>query len=136
MKTYAEKLKDPRWQRKRLEIMARDSFACQVCQDETTTLHVHHIRYIKGREPWDYKDFYFVTLCETCHAQEESEIKEASNQKPKPQKVLSRFDELVDSAPEYADEESAEMNQRPTDEEMKAFFGGLQGMLSSIPNRR
>ncbi len=26
---YASKLKDPRWQKKRLEILQRDDFACQ-----------------------------------------------------------------------------------------------------------
>lgn len=108
--------------------MARDGFACQVCQDETTTLHVHHVRYIKGREPWDYKDFYFVTLCETCHTQEESEIKDASKQKPKLQKVLSRFDELIDSAPEYTAEERAELDRESTEEELDAFFAELKKM--------
>ena len=29
MSDYVEKLKDPRWQRKRLEIMQRDGFRCR-----------------------------------------------------------------------------------------------------------
>lgn len=28
--TYAEKLKDPRWQKKRLRILERDAFACHM----------------------------------------------------------------------------------------------------------
>lgn len=71
-KTYAEKLKDPRWQKKRLEIFERDKWACQECTSKTDTLHVHHKRYDKGKDPWDYDDYNFVTMCEGCHALEES----------------------------------------------------------------
>jgi len=67
MKTYAEKLRDPRWQRKRLEIMERDDFACRYCRSKTETLNVHHRIYRKGKMPWDYEDDVFVTLCEGCH---------------------------------------------------------------------
>lgn len=31
---YSQKLLDPRWQRKRLEILQRDDFTCQVCSDK------------------------------------------------------------------------------------------------------
>ena len=31
---YSEKLKDPRWQKKRLEILERDNFRCQYCGDK------------------------------------------------------------------------------------------------------
>ena len=65
--TYAEKLKDPRWQKKRLEIMSRDKFTCQKCDDATKTLNVHHRYYFKGAMPWDYPDNALVTLCEPCH---------------------------------------------------------------------
>lgn len=72
-KTYSEKLRSPLWQRKRLEIMGRDLFACQKCGDkDNKTLHVHHRHYLPGREPWDYPHELLVTLCETCHQQEES----------------------------------------------------------------
>lgn len=66
-KTYSEKLKDPRWQKKRLEILNRDSFKCKFCRDTEETLHVHHITYGKGKDPWDYPGGNFLTLCETCH---------------------------------------------------------------------
>lgn len=65
--TYSEKLRDPRWQRKRLEIMERDRFKCRLCGDESSTLNVHHLKYRKGRDPWDYNENYLVTTCETCH---------------------------------------------------------------------
>lgn len=64
-KTYAEKLKDPRWQKKRLEIMNRDNFTCQKCGDTKTTLVVHHFEY--SGEPWDVKNEGLITVCETCH---------------------------------------------------------------------
>ena len=66
-KTYAEKLRDPRWQKKRLEIMQRDQFTCQHCQDKTGTLNVHHAVYVKGCEPWEYPTYMLITVCEPCH---------------------------------------------------------------------
>jgi hypothetical protein len=70
-KTYSEKLKDPRWQKKRLEILNRDEWACQNCGDTETTLHVHHRWYEPGFEPWDYSNECLITLCECCHESEE-----------------------------------------------------------------
>jgi len=67
MSDYSEKLKDPRWQRKRLEILNRDNFTCVCCDDTTKTLHVHHIKYIYGREPWEYENELLETLCVDCH---------------------------------------------------------------------
>ncbi|MEK6880250.1 MAG: hypothetical protein AABY22_11605, partial [Nanoarchaeota archaeon] len=65
--TYAEKLKNPKWQKLRLKILERDNFQCQNCLDNTKTLHVHHLDYINGKEPWDYPNEYLLTLCEKCH---------------------------------------------------------------------
>ena len=70
--TYSEKLKDPRWQKKRLEILNRDKFTCQSCGDNTKTLHVHHQLYQRNFDPWDYDDRMLLTLCEDCHQSEES----------------------------------------------------------------
>lgn len=67
---YSEKLRDPRWQKKRLLILERDDWTCQLCLDNKSTLHVHHRWYLSGREPWDYPDAGLVTLCETCHETE------------------------------------------------------------------
>lgn len=69
MKTYWEKLKDPRWQKKRLEIMQRDDFSCQVCSSKDNTLNVHHRIYRKGKSPWEYEESDLVTLCEKCHGE-------------------------------------------------------------------
>lgn len=75
-KTYAEKLKDPRWQRRRLEILSRDEFTCQNCFGSEETLHVHHALYRKGRDPWEYDDDELITLCETCHGNVEASREE------------------------------------------------------------
>lgn len=65
--TYAEKLKDPRWQRKRLEVFNRDNFTCIRCNDGKENLQVHHKRYFKNKDPWEYDDKHLETLCNTCH---------------------------------------------------------------------
>ena len=65
--TYSEKLKDPRWQRKRLEILQRDGFKCCDCESTTKTLHVHHRYYVSHRLPWEYPGFCYQTMCEDCH---------------------------------------------------------------------
>jgi len=67
---YFAKLKDPKWQKKRLEILERDNFTCVICGDDKSTLHVHHRAYLKDRDLWEYADPYFVTLCESCHEYE------------------------------------------------------------------
>lgn len=88
---YTFKLKDPRWRKRREEILYRDRYLCQDCwpagEDEETEhtlnhlrwlygedwytaqlkLQVHHLCYISGRQPWEYEDQYLITLCEECH---------------------------------------------------------------------
>jgi len=67
MTTYSEKLKSPKWQKKRLEIFRRDKWTCKLCGDTETTLHVHHKEYFDKTDPWDYDNKLLVTLCEHCH---------------------------------------------------------------------
>lgn len=66
-KTYFEKLKDPRWQKMRLEIFERDQWECRYCKSKTQTLVVHHTYYLPGREPWEYEEQDLITLCIECH---------------------------------------------------------------------
>lgn len=66
-KTYAKKLTDPRWQKKRLEVLSRDNFTCLICDDMNETLHVHHKSYNIDFNPWDYDLDNFQTLCIVCH---------------------------------------------------------------------
>ena len=74
--TYAEKLRDPRWQKKRLQILDRDKWTCQACRATESTLQVHHLYYAR-LDPWDYPDEVYQTLCERCHKQRQKIIDKA-----------------------------------------------------------
>lgn len=63
---YSDLLRDPRWQKKRLEILERDGWQCRECGDDKATLHVHHLWYPKGA-PWEAPGDILMTLCERCH---------------------------------------------------------------------
>ena len=62
---YSLKLKDPRWQRRRLEVFNRDKFTCLCCGAKDKTLNVHHLFYCGN--PWDAPMEHLETLCEPCH---------------------------------------------------------------------
>jgi len=64
---YIEKLKDPRWQKLRLQVFERDGWACMVCGSDRETLNVHHLYYESGNEPWEYPLEALLTLCQDCH---------------------------------------------------------------------
>jgi hypothetical protein len=64
---YSDKLRDPRWQKLRLEVMNRAYFTCEKCFDDKSTLHVHHNYYVGGREPWEYRADSLSCICENCH---------------------------------------------------------------------
>lgn len=72
--SYSEKLRDPKWQKMRLQIMERDKFTCCHCQDTEKTLNVHHLTYTKGAAPWEYEQSNLITLCEDCHELAEERI--------------------------------------------------------------
>lgn len=77
--TYSEKLLDPRWQKKRLEIFERDSFTCRFCGNKEKTLAVHHTIYRKAHDPWDYENETLLTLCDDgCHEQVTETLKDVS----------------------------------------------------------
>lgn len=63
--TYAEKLKDPRWQKKRLTVLDKANWICKFCKDGKTSLHVHHKKYTGN--PWDASDDDLVAVCADCH---------------------------------------------------------------------
>jgi len=75
---YSEKLKDPRWQKKRLEIFQRDEFMCKFCLDNESTLNIHHLKY--SNEPWNVENKYLITLCESCHEHESMKRKKRENE--------------------------------------------------------
>jgi hypothetical protein len=77
---YSKLLLDPRWQKKRLEILNRDEWICQYCFADERTLHVHHKYYIYNKKPWEYDNNVLITLCDSCHSAEGGHIKYAQQQ--------------------------------------------------------
>lgn len=64
---YADLLRDPRWQKRRLERLSSEGWMCQQCGDNSKQLHVHHRVYLDGRSPWEYSDPDLLVLCSTDH---------------------------------------------------------------------
>lgn len=62
---YSDKLRDPRWQKKRLKIFERDNWMCLGCGTTDNTLSVHHMKYCGY--PWEIEDEYLITVCDYCH---------------------------------------------------------------------
>lgn len=71
-KSYSELLRDPRWQKKRLEILGAANFTCQSCGASDKTLNVHHTWYKRGAAPWEYENFELLCFCEECHKSQTS----------------------------------------------------------------
>lgn len=93
--TYSDKLKDPRWQKKRLEIFKRDNFTCQICGETTKPLNVHHEEY--NGEPWEIADNKLLTICETCHQNKHVTLRKI--------KSMETLDEIIkDYTPEMIDD--------------------------------
>ncbi len=65
--SYRERLKHPRWQRRRLERLSTADWKCSRCAAADKPLHVHHKVYRAGAEPWEYSDDELAVLCEDCH---------------------------------------------------------------------
>lgn len=96
--TYREKLLDPRWQKRRLEILSRDEWKCHMCEIKTETLHVHHRYYENGLEPWEYGDDALVTLCAGCHEHETFAIGEATTRLVRAAKKMFFADDINEIA--------------------------------------
>ncbi len=74
-KAYMEKLRDPRWQKRKAEVIERDGYQCTRCPaglNDGRNLQVHHGYYSREFEfPWEYPIESLFTLCEKCHPQAE-----------------------------------------------------------------
>ena len=68
--TYAEQLRHPNWQKRRLEMLSAAGWQCQKCGEKEKMLQVHHKQYFKGRKAWEYEDSDLLVLCEPCHEKE------------------------------------------------------------------
>jgi len=76
---YYEKLKDPRWQKKRFEVFERDAWRCRFCGCTDETLTVHHLYYNFDLEPWEYVTSSLITLCVGCHEEEQQSYRNTIN---------------------------------------------------------
>lgn len=74
-----DQIKSPQWQKKRLEVLQRDNFQCQICGSTEKTLHVHHLYYKDNLNYWEYPDIAYITLCEDCHNREHK-VRDSINQ--------------------------------------------------------
>jgi len=76
---YTKKLQDPRWQKRRLEIMQRDNFQCQLCGDTDKMLQIHHVHYCSNN-PWEAENQHLLTVCKDCHEIEQEDIRLATSE--------------------------------------------------------
>lgn len=66
MQSYLEQLRDPRWQRKRLQVLDAAGWRCIRCAATQRTLHVHHREY-RNVAVWEYELSELEALCDACH---------------------------------------------------------------------
>ena len=92
--SYSDKLKHPKWQRKRLEIMEIDDFKCCICDDGENQLHVHHIAY-RGSNPWDTPSRLLVTLCDKCHKKQHGKKVEEEKTYTKEETDWAKFNAFI-----------------------------------------
>lgn len=64
---YAQQIKRPEWQKKRLEVLELHDFTCQLCGAKEEELHVHHPFYTRGAMIWQYETSDLECLCHRCH---------------------------------------------------------------------
>lgn len=73
--TYKEKLRDPRWLKKREQLLLRRGEKCQSCQS-SKHLTIHHGYYRPQGAPWNYEDDTLWVLCWTCHERVQNTLTE------------------------------------------------------------
>ena len=76
---YSDDLTSPLWQKKRLEIMQRDGWRCQMCGTDKNSLMVHHLYYEPDKKPHEYDNEVLITLCKDCHDATHREIAKISS---------------------------------------------------------
>jgi hypothetical protein len=64
---YAQQIKHPNWQKKRLEVLEFNDFQCENCGESGQELHVHHPFYKRGAMIWQYDLEELMCLCHKCH---------------------------------------------------------------------
>lgn len=67
MMNYAQQIKHPNWQKKRLEVLGENGFQCENCGSKDDELHAHHPLYKRGAMIWQYDVSELECLCGKCH---------------------------------------------------------------------
>ena len=74
--TYADKLRDVRWKRRRDDLLRRSNYTCCECGTPLTSgtmdLQVHHVVYITALDPWQYPDELLVVVCDWHHRERQA----------------------------------------------------------------
>lgn len=67
--SYSDALQDPRWQKRRLEILSAADWACEDCGRKDRAFDIHHNFYIRAfrNQPWRYENDLVMALCKPCH---------------------------------------------------------------------
>ena len=73
--TYAQQLRHPLWQRRRLQVFQLANFTCVRCGSTSRELHAHHKTYIRDRLAWEYPDNLLECLCDPCHDKAHENLK-------------------------------------------------------------
>ena len=73
---YADDLRHPLWQRRRLRVLECAGWKCECCGDTEGQLHAHHKVYVRGRRPWQYDDDQLECLCDGCHERAHAQLKQ------------------------------------------------------------
>lgn len=123
--TYSEKLKDQRWQKKRLELLEAAGWQCQCnsCQNEKDkpTLHVHHRIYLRNTDPWEYEDWAYQVLCDECHGFEQDIMESAHS-------AIAKHADLMVFCNRINNIEDREL-QREISENLNMLFGTWDGNM-------
>lgn len=62
---YSKKFNDPRWLRKKADILLRDGGCCRYCKSADAHLQVRFIAH-RGIDPWEYPNEELETICVEC----------------------------------------------------------------------
>ena len=65
--SYSDELRNPLWQKRRLQVFERAGWRCEWCGTTQSQLHAHHKVYLSRHKPWEYPDILLECLCDQCH---------------------------------------------------------------------
>lgn len=72
----------PEWKKLRADAIEHVGELCEICkrpQSKEVVLQLHHVKYIRGRLPWEYTLSELQVICKKCHAELHEKIMETSN---------------------------------------------------------